>query len=62
MDLKSPRLVHRVTHPPEAPFVQVDCRRLQAPRDDFRYFYDENNPASILAGMDRALSKLTKAP
>ena len=27
-------------------------------RARFRYFYDENDPASILAGMDRALAKL----
>ncbi len=27
-------------------------------RDRFKYFYDENDPASILAGMDRALAKL----
>lgn len=31
---------------------------LQAPRDRFRYFYDEKNPASILAGMQAALQKL----
>jgi len=29
-----------------------------AGRDQFKYFYDENNAASILAGMDRALKKL----
>lgn len=27
-------------------------------RPQFKYFYDERNPASILAGMDRALKKL----
>ncbi len=27
-------------------------------RARFKYFYDENDPASILAGMDRALAKL----
>ena len=27
-------------------------------RDRFKYFYDENDAASILAGMDRALAKL----
>jgi protein-disulfide reductase (glutathione) len=31
---------------------------LKAPRDRFVYFYDENNPASILAGMDAAQKKL----
>jgi len=27
-------------------------------RPQFKYFYDEKNPASILGGMDRALTKL----
>jgi thiol:disulfide interchange protein len=27
-------------------------------REQFKYFYSESNPASILAGMDRALKKL----
>jgi thiol-disulfide isomerase/thioredoxin len=31
---------------------------LHAPRDRFRYFYDEKDPASLLAGMDAALAKL----
>ena len=31
---------------------------LKAPRDRFVYFYDENNPASLLAGMDAAQKKL----
>ena len=31
---------------------------LGAPRDQYKYFYDENNPASVLAGMDAALAKL----
>jgi len=31
------------------------------PRDQFKYFYNEKDPASILAGMDRALDKLGKA-
>jgi thiol-disulfide isomerase/thioredoxin len=31
---------------------------LSAPREKFKYFYDENDPASILAGMDAALTKL----
>lgn len=31
---------------------------IRAPRDKFQYFYDEANPASVLAGMDEALKKL----
>lgn len=31
---------------------------IQAPRDRYRYFYDEHAPASVLAGMDAALAKL----
>jgi len=31
---------------------------IQAPRDRYRYFYDEHAPASVLAGMDAALQKL----
>ena len=31
---------------------------LTAEREKFKYFYDETNPAGILAGMDRALKKL----
>lgn len=30
---------------------------LHAPRDKFQYFYDEKDPASVLAGMDAALAK-----
>ncbi len=30
---------------------------LQETRDPYKYFYDEENPRSILAGMDRALKK-----
>jgi hypothetical protein len=30
---------------------------LHAPRDRFRYFYDEKDPGSILAGMDAAIAK-----
>jgi protein-disulfide reductase (glutathione) len=30
---------------------------LHAPREQFKYFYDERSPASILAGMDAALKK-----
>jgi len=31
---------------------------LTAPRDPFKYFYDEHDPAQILATMDAALKKL----
>lgn len=31
---------------------------IHAPRDKFKYFYDEKNPESILAGMDAALKQL----
>ncbi len=31
---------------------------LKAPRDRFVYFYDENDPASLLAGMDAAQRRL----
>lgn len=31
---------------------------LSETRDQFKYFYDEKNASSILAGMDRALKKL----
>ena len=31
---------------------------LHAPRDQYKYFYDESNPASVLAAMDAALAKL----
>ena len=31
---------------------------LHAPRDQFKYFYDERDPGSILKGMDAALTKL----
>jgi thiol-disulfide isomerase/thioredoxin len=31
---------------------------LHAPRDKFRYFYDESDPAGVLAGMEAALAKL----
>ena len=31
---------------------------IHAPRDKFKYFYDEKDPASILAGMDEAAKKL----
>jgi thiol:disulfide interchange protein len=30
---------------------------VHAPRDKFQYFYDEKDPASVLAGMDAALAK-----
>jgi len=31
---------------------------LHAPRPQYRFFYDEHDPASILAGMEKALGKL----
>ena len=31
---------------------------IHVPRDRFQYFYDEKNPASVLAGMNEALKKL----
>jgi hypothetical protein len=31
---------------------------ISAPRDKFKYFYDEKDPASILAAMDAALKQL----
>jgi hypothetical protein len=34
---------------------------VHAPRDKFLYFYDEKDPASVLAGMDAALAKLAPA-
>jgi thiol:disulfide interchange protein len=30
---------------------------IHAPRDQFKYFYDEKNPESVLAGMNTALKK-----
>jgi protein-disulfide reductase (glutathione) len=46
---------------PRTLFLSPDGRldaSLQAPRDKYKYFYDENDPASLLDGMDRALAKL----
>ena len=34
---------------------------VHAPRDKFQYFYDEKDPASVLAGMDAALAKFGTA-
>jgi thioredoxin-like negative regulator of GroEL len=31
---------------------------IHAPRDSYKFFYDEKNPDSVLAGMDAALKKL----
>ena len=31
---------------------------VHAPRDSYKYFYDEKNPDSVQAGMDAALKKL----
>ncbi len=33
---------------------------LDAARREYKYFYDESDPASLLSGMDRALAKLVK--
>jgi thiol:disulfide interchange protein len=33
---------------------------ITAPRPQYKYFYDESKPDSILAGMDAALAKLAK--
>jgi hypothetical protein len=33
---------------------------IHAPRPKYRYFFDEHNPASLLAGMDEALRKLVR--
>ena len=35
---------------------------VHAPRDQYKYFYDEKNPASVLAGMDAVLAKTVPAP
>ena len=32
---------------------------IHAPREQFKYFYDERNPQSVLAGMDTALKKFS---
>ena len=34
---------------------------VHAPRDKFQYFYDENDPASVLTGMDAAIAKFATA-
>ena len=31
---------------------------IHAPRDQYKYFYNESDPSSVLAGMDAALAKL----
>ena len=40
-----------------APNGELDAT-LQTPRERFKYFYHESDPASILDGMQRALAKL----
>ncbi len=40
-----------------APDGTID-ESIHAPRAQYRYFYDEGNPVSLLAGMDEALRKL----
>jgi thiol:disulfide interchange protein len=41
-----------------APDGTLDAE-LHAPRDKFKYFYDEKDPASVLAGMDAAVKKFS---
>ena len=41
-----------------SPTGQLDASLTEA-RPQYKYFYDEKSPASILAGMDRALKKLS---
>ena len=51
---------------PRTMFLASDgtlAAEVHAPRPQYQYFYDEKDPASVLAGMDAALAKLTpKAP
>lgn len=45
---------------PRTYFLSADGvldKDVHAPRDQFKYFYDERNPESVLAGMDQALKK-----
>ena len=35
---------------------------IQARADQYKYFYDEQNPASLLSGMDKAREKLAPPP
>ena len=35
---------------------------IHAPRDNYKYFYSESDPAGVLGGMDAALTKLAKKP
>jgi protein-disulfide reductase (glutathione) len=49
---------------PRTVFLGADgtiAPEIQAPRQDFKYFYDEKDPAGVLAGMDAALAKLSTA-
>jgi hypothetical protein len=34
---------------------------VHAPRQQYQYFFDEKDPASVLAGMDAALAKFASA-
>jgi thiol:disulfide interchange protein len=46
---------------PRTYFLSADGKldpEIHAARDRFKYFYDERDPASILAGMDAAVAKL----
>jgi hypothetical protein len=49
---------------PRTMFLAADgtlAADVHAPRDKFLYFYDEKDPASVIAGMDAALAKLAPA-
>ena len=46
---------------PRTYFLSSDGKldpEIQGPNKNFKYFYDERAPASILSGMDQALTKL----
>jgi thiol:disulfide interchange protein len=49
------------TYIPRTVFLGADgttAADVHAPREKFKYFFDENDPASVGAGMDAALAKL----
>ena len=49
---------------PRTYFLTKDAKldpEIHAPRSQYLYFYDESNPAGILAGMDAALKKFASA-
>jgi protein-disulfide reductase (glutathione) len=48
---------------PRTYFLSADGKLddgIHAPRPQYKYFYDERDPKSVLAGMDAALAKLGK--